>query len=311
MMKTTVVCGLLGSGKTTFIRHYIENTGERTVVLVNDFGKAGIDGEIFSADGIDSIELPSGCVCCTLKFDLITTLDKILKTRSPEHLLIEPSGVASPSGVLEALETLSIRPVLVVGIVDATEFIELHEAQLYGRFFEDQIVNSAVILVNKSDLVAEGVGDKTARLVETLNPGAIVFKTVNARIEGPLPDGDALGQSGMRQEQRSHFHFETVSLKLPNESEYGRVREIFDDFASGKYGKVLRAKALVRTEKGPFRFDLSSGRVGESPFPKEVTDSRLVVIGEDLKKEVLSKRVSALTRAKGFDDVHSRGPGGR
>jgi G3E family GTPase len=60
-MKTTVVCGLLGSGKTTFIRNFVKGGTEKIVVLVNDFGEAGIDGEIFSAGGIESVELPSGC----------------------------------------------------------------------------------------------------------------------------------------------------------------------------------------------------------------------------------------------------------
>ena len=107
-MKTTVVCGLLGSGKTTFIRNFAARVRRKTVVLVNDFGKTGIDGEILSRRGIESVELPSGCVCCTLKFDLITTVQRIMKQFSPEHLLIEPSGVASPSGVLEALESAGV-----------------------------------------------------------------------------------------------------------------------------------------------------------------------------------------------------------
>src|SRR5512143_2531639 len=127
-MNTTVVCGLLGSGKTTFIRNHVRGLTGRVVVLVNDFGAAGIDGEIFSAGGIEAIELPSGCVCCTLRFDLITTIKKIAKEFAPGHLVIEPSGVASPSAVLEALEVAGVSPASVVGIVDAAEFLELHDS---------------------------------------------------------------------------------------------------------------------------------------------------------------------------------------
>ena len=76
-MKTTVVSGMLGTGKTTFIGQLLKESRARTVVLVNDFGALGIDGEVFSASGIDAVELPSGCVCCTLKFDLITTIERI------------------------------------------------------------------------------------------------------------------------------------------------------------------------------------------------------------------------------------------
>ena len=125
-------------------------------MLVNDFGALGIDGEVFSAAGIEAVELPSGCVCCTLKFDLITTIERIRTTFDPEHLVIEPSGVASPSGVLEALESAGIGQVSVVGVVDATEFLELHEAEMFGTFFRDQIVNADVILVNKIDLAGAG-----------------------------------------------------------------------------------------------------------------------------------------------------------
>ncbi len=296
-MKTTVVCGLLGAGKTTFIRHFAASAGVKAVVLVNDFGKTGIDGEIFSADGMESIELPSGCICCTLKFDLITTIEKILKTHAPAHLLIEPSGVASPSGVLEALDALSIRPVTVVGIVDATEFIELHEARLYGRFFEDQIMTSDVILVNKSDLVSGEKIEKTAGLVEALNPGAVVFRTVNARLEYDLSSIPAPTHRP-RRKAPEHLHFDTVSLKLRKGTEYAILRGFFDEMAKGEYGHVVRAKALVQTERGPFRFDLSYGKMDGAIFEKDVADGRLVIIGEGLKKDELARKVSMEGRAE-------------
>ena len=187
-MKTTVVCGLLGAGKTAFIRNFVTGRPEKTVVLVNDFGKAGIDGEIFSADGIESVELPSGCVCCTLKFDLITTIQRIMKRFSPEHLLIEPSGVASPSGVLEALESAGVGRTTVIGIVDATEVTELYESGMYGSFFEDQIVNSDIILVNKTDLTDESAIAAAERLIGSVNPLAVLLRTMKAVISIPLPD---------------------------------------------------------------------------------------------------------------------------
>src|SRR5512147_3196143 len=192
-MLITVVCGLLGSGKTTFIRNYVRGLTGKVVVLVNDFGAAGIDGEIFSAGGIESIELPSGCVCCTLKFDLITTVAKIVKEFEPDHLIIEPSGVASPSAVLEALEDAGAGPASVVGIVDAAEFTELHDSGMYGSFFEDQIVNADVILVNKTDLSEEEKIVETSRRIEVINPRAVVLRSVNAEVREatfPLPAGE-------------------------------------------------------------------------------------------------------------------------
>jgi len=316
-MKTTVVCGLLGSGKTTFIRNFASGRSEKTVVLVNDFGQAGIDGEIFSAGGIESVELPSGCVCCTLKFDLITTIRRIVKQFSPEHLLIEPSGVASPSGVLEAIASAGIGPASVIGIVDVTEFAELYESGMYGSFFEDQIVNSDIILVNKIDMANDHLIAGTERMISSINPRAILFRTINAKLDVPLPDtsrplpsrerlalegfnrGD--GVRGIKLERaenirpvnREHFHFETLSIKIDCIPAVGVITSFFDDLATGRYGSVARAKALVNTTEGPYRFDCTYGTVDVVRFEKEITDSRLVVIGEGLDKESLSQTITS------------------
>jgi G3E family GTPase len=282
-VKITIVSGMLGAGKTTFIRQYLRGSQEKTVVLVNDFGKAGIDGEIFSAGGIESVELPSGCVCCTLKFDLITTVQRIVDTYSPDHLVIEPSGVASPSGVLEALDGVLSGAVTVVGVIDASEFTELYESGMYGRFFEDQVVNADVVLINKSDLAAEEMIAATIQVVQELNPHAIVFRTVRAAVNEPLPE--PAERERRISPQRAHFDFESLSLRVEEGIALSRVRSFFDEMAGGKYGDVVRAKALVRTMEGAFRLDLSYGRVEMVPFEKDIPTGRVVVIGEGLDRE--------------------------
>jgi G3E family GTPase len=292
---------MLGSGKTTFIGKYARGSTEKTVVLVNDFGKAGIDGEIFSAGGIESVELPSGCVCCTLKVDLITTILRIVKQFSPEHLLIEPSGVASPSGVLEALESAGVDKATVIGIVDVTEFAELYGSGMYGSFFEDQVVNSDVILVNKTDLANEHVIAETERLISSINPRAILFRTVNAGIKAqlpdishPLPSRERAGvRGGAQAAKHAHFLFETISIRISGTPAVNIVTSFFDDLATGRYGSVARAKALVNTAEGPYRFDCSYGIVDVVRFEKEITESRLVVIGEGLDKGSLSLTITS------------------
>jgi G3E family GTPase len=298
-MKTTVVCGLLGSGKTTFIGNYARGASEKTVVLVNDFGKAGIDGEIFSAGGIESVELPSGCVCCTLKVDLITTIQRIVKQFSPEHLLIEPSGVASPSGVLEALESAGVDKATVIGVVDVTEFTELYESGMYGSFFEDQIVNSDVILVNKTDLVDESTITAAERLIGSINPLAVQLRTLNAVINIPLPDAfhpfplrESAGVRGtVHTAKHVHLHFETLSFKLADRMALTLMQKLFDDLSKGKFGRVARAKALVSTSAGPYRLDSIFGKVDVSRFEKDIKESRLVVIGEDLDETGIGQAI--------------------
>lgn len=290
-MKTTIVCGVLGSGKTTYLKNVLKQSEEKTVVLVNDFGSAGIDGEILSSGGIETIEMPSGCVCCTLRFDLITSIEKIVKELRPEHLYIEPSGVASPSGVIDVLHSLKLLPVTVVGIIDVSEFIEAYEAEMYGWFFKSQVTWSDVVLVNKTDLVDEDRVAKTVLLIEKLNQNAVIVPTVNAELNEQV----LLENVSTTKKLDVHGHelrFETVSVRLDKKADIDHISRFFTTLAGGECGNVVRAKGLVQTNRGPYRFDLASKQVAAVPFDQEIKDSRIVVIGTELREEKIRKETA-------------------
>ncbi len=290
-MKTTIVCGVLGAGKTTFLRNILKHGAEKTVVLVNDFGSVGIDGEILSSGGIETIELPSGCVCCTLRFDLITTIERIIEELKPAYLYIEPSGVASPSGVLDALGTLKLQQVAVVCVVDAATFIDDYGSGTYGWFFKSQVTRADIILVNKTDLAdAQKIKD-TIDLIESLNQNAVIVPTVNAGLDSrllkyetkPVKEECVHGQT---------FHMETRTVRFEGPVSLESTTNTFNKLLSGEYGNVMRAKALVQTEEGPFRFDLASKQVEHVRFDHPVKKSRLVIIGKDLKEDKIREIMS-------------------
>ncbi len=285
-MKSTIVCGMLGAGKTSFIQNQLSRRSDKTVVLVNDFGRIGIDGEILSVGGIQVKELPSGCVCCTLKFDLITTLEKILREWEPDHLLIEPSGIASPSGVVEALETLHLQPVTVVGIIDVTEFLEAHASGMYGTFFLDQVVTSDLLLINKIDLANEERLRETRKLLRTLNPQAFILSTTRGVLRDFPPDFPSLAaqQKTLPPYGGHPFACETLSLQISPGISQALLKKLFTDLKAGRYGMVLRAKALAETDRGNFRFDLSPHGIDCNPYPHPVRTNRLVILGTELQE---------------------------
>lgn len=285
-MKTTVVCGQLGSGKTTYVQNTLKYATAKTVVLVNDFGKLGIDGEIISSAGIDTIELPSGCVCCTLKFDLITTIQMIKQKYDPEELIVEPSGVATVSGILEALELAKIDQISIIGIIDTTEFLELYESGAFGSFFEDQIRNSDVILLNKIDLSSRDTVERTRQAVESINPRAIIFETVKAKIEEPFQRTFAQ-KTPFKGGQNIALNLETFSISLKGGTEM--VEGFFNTIPTGVFGNILRAKSLFKTHDGSFKIDFAAGRVFLEPFDRPIENSRVVVIGSSLNKHNISK----------------------
>lgn len=290
-MKITIVSGMLGSGKTTFIQHFAAHSPLKTVVLVNDFGKAGIDGELLTAAGIDSIELPSGCICCTLKFDLITTIKNIISDHAPDHLIIEPSGIASPSGVIDALAELELQQFTVVGIVDATEFVELYEAEMYGKFFQEQVSIADIVLINKIDLIDDGLRQRTAALVNSLNPRAITYETVRAAFDEPLPE---TGHGNHTPTERApRLSFDTLSLRLKSGISYGSVEIFLKELSEGVFGNIVRAKALAETDLGPAKFDLVFGKISAELFGRAVDENRMVIIGEALDSRKIMNEASA------------------
>jgi cobalamin biosynthesis protein CobW len=111
-LPVTVVTGFLGSGKTTLLRHLISHSGRRLAVLVNEFGEVGIDGALLCDGGgaCPVVELPNGCVCCTVQEDFLPTMERLLDSDvAPDGILIETSGLALPEPLLEAFRWPTIR----------------------------------------------------------------------------------------------------------------------------------------------------------------------------------------------------------
>ena len=108
MTKVDIISGFLGAGKTTFIKRLIDQvfTGEKLVLIENEFGEIGIDGGFLKDAGIEITEMNSGCICCTLVGDFSKALQKVLEEYRPDRVLIEPSGVGKLSDIVKAIESV-------------------------------------------------------------------------------------------------------------------------------------------------------------------------------------------------------------
>ena len=191
----TVITGFLGSGKTTLIRHLMQNPqGKRLAVLVNEFGSVGVDGDILKSCADENcpaeniVELANGCICCTVADDFIPTIEALMALpQRPDHILIETSGLALPKPLLKAFDWPAIRSRITVdGVIaladaeavaagrfapdvdavqaqrDADDSID-HETPL-SEVFEDQISCADIVLLSKADLAGEA-GIAAARAV--------------------------------------------------------------------------------------------------------------------------------------------------
>jgi G3E family GTPase len=158
-MEILIVAGFLGSGKTTLvlsaIERIIEKTGKKVVILVNDFGTIGIDAKVMERFGLKVAEMASGCICCTLGADLLTTVEDIEHNFKPDMLVIEPTGLADPEAIVRAFQHYPGRPperIRSAVIVDAVRFPAIFKA--LNRPLTNQVKGADLVLINKVDAVS-------------------------------------------------------------------------------------------------------------------------------------------------------------
>lgn len=181
-----LISGFLGSGKTTLMKNILNWPGDLTgtAVLVNEIGEVGIDGDLLEGFRAPVVELPNGCICCSLQGDLNKSLRNILDQFGPKRLLIEATGIADPYAILKVLEKPQFQKQLAkaktVTILDA-DFWEARET--FGPLFYNQITSADLVLLNKVDLQpADSVPRFLAEIRET-SPSGSVVPTYHCRID--------------------------------------------------------------------------------------------------------------------------------
>ena len=154
-----ILGGFLGSGKTTLLMKLASmytKRGLKTALLVNESGEIGVDGATLKAEGYDAIELPDGCICCSLSGTLQTALKNIEDDIDPDIIIIEPTGLALPHKVKELVASSGIESegTFIIGISDVERFEILVSKK--EEFIKRQMMGADFVLINKKDLAKPG-----------------------------------------------------------------------------------------------------------------------------------------------------------
>ncbi|PWQ97504.1 CobW family GTP-binding protein [Leucothrix arctica] len=183
----TVLTGFLGSGKTTLLNRILsENHGKRIAVIENEFGEIGVDNDLVIGAEEEIFEMNNGCICCTVRGDLIRILSNLLKRRDKfDHIMIETTGMADPGPVAQTFfmddelrEAMSLDGV--VTLVDAKHVL-LHIDD--SDEVKEQIAFADVILLNKVDLVSTTELDQLEARIHAMNSAAKIYRTQDAAID--------------------------------------------------------------------------------------------------------------------------------
>jgi cobalamin biosynthesis protein CobW len=214
----TVITGFLGAGKTSLVRHLLENAGGRKLALViNEFGDIGVDAEILKGCGDetcsedDLIELTNGCLCCTVADEFLPTLEMLLDRPEPvDHIIIETSGLALPKPLLKAFQWPEVKSRTtvdgVIAVIDgpavsgglfATDLVELarlrkedpsldHDSPL-EELFEDQLNSADLVIVSKQDLMTETVQNEVhAQVTEKVRDSVQVILASHGKLDADI-----------------------------------------------------------------------------------------------------------------------------
>ena len=282
-----VVSGFLGAGKTTLVKHLINDArqqGLRLAVVSNEFGELGIDRALLQEEGGPGyVELEGGCVCCQLSGELLNTLQNLWETIHPDRIVVETSGVALP---FETLMTFWREPVtkwvgesLAVVVVNAEQVAEGRD--LEGTF-EQQVSSADLLVLNKMDLVVEDSLTCLKGTLESMAPGAPLIRSIQGQIDSQVvfPPTSAEATSLKRKSKpalvpHTHEAFESQELTFPDNITPEQLLQQLQSL------QALRIKGIVNTSEGLKLVQGVGSRVDLSPPPANLPPEiigRLIVI---------------------------------
>ena len=196
----TLLCGYLGAGKTTLLNKVLTNQkGYKVAVIVNDIGEINIDERLISkeaqiTDSSSLVPLTNGCICCTLKTDMVQQIENLMQTGKFDYILIEASGVCEPMPITQAIEQIEIGKLdNVVGVVDASRLVDEFEGgdSLLKKDIDEEDIESLLVqhiefcstlIINKRDLVTDEQMKKVRAVVNILQPSVRVLETTRCDV---------------------------------------------------------------------------------------------------------------------------------
>lgn len=327
-MRITLLFGFLGSGKTTLAQRILEQWApkEKLALIVNEFGDVGVDGEILKGNGIDLVELSSGCLCCTLRGSLLSAIEELAQRGPLKHIVIEATGVAEPEQMLEDFADPTFRARFEIGpivtVVDASKYSRIRP--MLGEFFDAQVEKADIVVLNKIDLASSATLEAVHGEVRELNPEASVYFSERGDIEladvmqGPqsrvavryaaAAQGDAGsghdhhdGHDHDGHDHDGHHHHghgaqhapaDSLVLDLPQDV----PRSVLEKFFAAAPEHLWRAKGFLRVAGEPMLVQYSLSGLELTPAEPR-SRSYLVLIGRDLDRSRLAADLEAGLRS--------------
>jgi G3E family GTPase len=302
----TVLTGYLGAGKTTLLNRILTyEHGKKVAVIVNEFGEVGIDNQLVVETDEEIFEMNNGCICCTVRGDLIRMIGNLMKRRDRfDHIVIETTGLADPAPVIQTFfmddDVQSLTSLdAVVTVVDAKHISQHWDADEV----QEQIAFADVILLNKIDLITAEELDELEKKIRSMNAVTKIYRTKNAHVEmdallgvGAFDLDRALEIDPNFLGEDAHEHDETVTSVAIVESgavDGERLNTWLSELLRYQGQDIFRMKGILNVSGEDQRFVfqgvhmLFDGRPDRPWKPNETRKNELVFIGRNLDEAAL------------------------
>ncbi len=298
----SILTGFLGAGKTTLVNHILrERHGYRFAVIVNEVGAISIDGDLISRQDEEVVQLNNGCLCCTVRKDLVRGVQQLLKKGGFDYLLVETTGIADPGPVAQTFLNIPaltklVRLDSILTVVDA-EQLPRHLAD--SEVTREQIAMADFLILNKTDLVDAAAAALAEQSLRALNPHATILRTTQSRASlNQILDINAFDvdrklalNPALLDELRTPAHGDIASFAFTFDQPF--QQEALEDCIQklSEQTKIFRSKGFLWFEGNPRRavfhgvnnrFQVFWDRLWEK---SETRSSQLVFIGRDLDRE--------------------------
>jgi G3E family GTPase len=304
----TVLTGYLGAGKTTLLNRILTHEhGKKVAVIINEFGEVGIDNQLVIDADEEIFEMNNGCICCTVRGDLIRIIGNLMKRRNKfDHLVIETTGLADPAPVIQTFfmdEDVRSQTSLdaVVTVVDAKHIRQHWDADEAI----EQLAFADVILLNKTDLVTLPELDELEQRIRSMNAMAKICRTQDAQVEmdsilgvGAFDLSRALEIDPNFLGEDAHEHDETVgsvAIAEPGALNFEKLNTWIGDLLRSQGADIFRMKGIlnIQGENNRFVFQgvhmLFDGRADRPWKPTETRKNELIFIGRNLDEMQLKE----------------------
>jgi G3E family GTPase len=307
LVAANIVTGFLGSGKTTLLKSALKNglASRKVALVVNDFGEIGIDGVVLQGMNVDRlVELPSGCICCTIGSRFALAVQEIVETVQPQMIVIETSGVAAPGPLISELSLIGVKTDSVITVVDAENICRFcRENETAVR----QIEEADFVVINKTDLITPEELARLEKYLRDLNGRALFLHTTYGAVKEEILFANSPAgywRKPVHSEKDSHgLHLDEDRITSFSFREEGVLnRQRFEDFLTMLPSDVYRAKGIVKFsgEGWSSLFNYTCGRWHVDWFAPVAGDNfaiRAVFIGKNLspvRQQILSNLQESL-----------------